>query len=514
MYRSVVLGLGVAALCLLLNSATVAQTSTACQATSSRPIAICFDDVPLTVGHCDKPVSLTPHFKVKRFHSADSQPPSYYFKYQLLVNGVPDGDPQDPLHSKYDLTEDDPNVPITMPFDGDASYSIRVTVYADGLAPFTDKSPAIRLEDKPQVRAFVVGISHYDNSAHASLDDLLHADSDAKAFASALTQLLPPDAHVEVRTSEDTADKLSRADILGYLSNEAETQNLCGDNDWFIFYFSGHGIVGATRQSNGNQIFGHYLSTKQFDPKNLTRTSIRVTDLLTSLYDINATNELVVLDSCFSGAFRKASVSQPSNGPRAGCSSALVAKSVGNHSSKRKYVLDGQLRDPVEIGSADEEKQGGDTSAFQNTASQLEPRRRGLYLSAAGADHEAEEGFESYGQAGLDFIPSDCESDSQKKHGHGLYTFALLWNLLSQVPVGTSVGADILGGTPPAAPAAVCRISFSEANTDATSDIGKFAKRHSIDVQTPNVSGRTHEDLPALICEKPTSSGSANGQSN
>ena len=154
MFRPVVLGVGVVALCLLLNSATIAQTSATCQATSGHPIAICFDDVPLTVGHCDKPVSLTPHFTVRRFHSADSQPASYYFKYQLLVNGVPDGDPQDPLHGKYDLTEDEPNVPITMPSDRDASYSIRVTVYADGVAPFTDKSPAIRLEDKPQDSGF------------------------------------------------------------------------------------------------------------------------------------------------------------------------------------------------------------------------------------------------------------------------------------------------------------------------------------------------------------------------
>lgn len=499
---------------LVLGCMGTTQTVSACAVNAANPVAICFDPEPLTVGHCDKPVSLSAHFKVKRFNTGDSQPPSYYFKYQLLVNNVPAGDPQDPLHSKYDLTEDDPNVPVTMPFAGDANYSVRVTVYADGLAPISEISPPIYREDRPKIRGLVIGISHYDNPAHASLDDLLHADSDAKAFAKTLSQLLPTDAHIEVLTSDDPANKLDRGEILGHLSSEEETQNLCGDNDWFIFYFSGHGIVGATRQSAGNQIFGHYLSTKQFDPRNITRTSIRVTDLLTSLYDINATNELVVLDSCFSGAFRKATSSQPSSGPPPGCTSAMLAKSVANHSSKRKYVLDGELKDPVQIGSTDEEREGGDVKAFQNTADQLEPRRRGLFLSAAGADHEAQEGFESYGTAGLDFIPSDCETEAQKKAGHGLYTFTLLWNLLSQVPAGPNIAPDILNTTPPAAPAGVCRISFSEANTDATSDIGKFAKRNSVDMQTPNVSGRTQQDLPTLICAKPTSNGGANAHSN
>ena len=78
------------------------------------------------------------------------------------------------------------------------------------------------------------------------------------------------EAFVRVKTLRINCPALTSWDICRM---RQRLRTLCGDNDWFIFYFSGHGIVGATKQSNGNQIFGHYLSTKQFDPKNLTRTS-------------------------------------------------------------------------------------------------------------------------------------------------------------------------------------------------------------------------------------------------
>ena len=476
--------------------ASLALADGNCEATVNRPIAVCFAEKPLTVDHCNR--TLVPHFTVQRFHSDQVGPPSYYFTYQLLLNGNPLSEPVDAFQSKPVLTTDDPagQVPLSIDFHGTGSYAIRITVHAESQPPVTEISPPINLEDHAQVWALVVGISHYSNPSHVALDDLFHADSDAQSVRDLLKTYLPSDAHIDLRTSRDGPQGLTSGAILGSIDQIGRTESLCGDDDMFIFYFSGHGIVGASRQGSPGQVFGHYLSTEDFDPQKLQTTSINIVDLLTRLYLLRAKNLLVILDSCFSGVYRRPI-------PQQSAANGKGPKAVRRRSAKVEYVVNGALVDPLEIGTGDMAKQDADVMAFQMYAQMTEKSGfRALYLSAAGADHEAEEGFVSYDGDGLEFIRSDEETDEQKQRGHGLYTYSLIWNLLQQIPSGEAIPSSVLGAVPDHTTArGRCELDFFSAYTNATADINRLRKRSpERDVQTPNVAGRTEQELPAVVC--------------
>ena len=479
------------------------QAPAPCEATGANPVAICFAEQPLTIVHCG--LSIQAHFVVKRWHAAETRTVAYRFSYQLLVNNSPVGDVMTFREGAYPFTEDDPNLKNTpIPFEGNASYALRVTVSTEDGAPAVAAiSAPITLEDKPIVRGLVIGISHYDNPSHASLNDLLHADADAKSFGTVLRRLVPGDAdsYIDIRTSDDAAqsERLSKATILNDLDQEAEEHDLCGDDDWFIFYFSGHGVVGVNQQHSEAS---HFLSTKQFDPSRIGPTAISLIDLFAKFSKINATNELVILDSCFSGAFRGATDSQSGSG--GGGRSVRPGVPV-NRSSKVLYDVNGELVAPIIIGSPDASKQDGDVLIFQQTATRREPLKRALYLSAAGSDHEAEEGFVSYGPTGLDFKSSDQETENQKPYGHGLYTFAFLANLLAQLPRGTDISNMLQGAMAPGASPGDCLLDFEAANLLASADIKKLGLklRNSKDIQTPNIAGRTSQGLRLVTCKVP-----------
>src|SRR5205823_15039284 len=108
-----------------------------------------------------------------------------------------------------------------------------------------------------------------------------------------------------------------------------------------------------------------------------------------------------------------------------------------------EYVLNGKRSAPFDPGFQ-ATASDPDIKVFRLNAELLGTRYRALFLSAAGADHEAEEGFVRYDADGIAFTRSPDESDEQKAAGHGLYTFALLSNLLLQLPTGTNTSGLLM----------------------------------------------------------------------
>src|SRR5439155_24554388 len=152
-------------------------------------------------------------------------------------------------------------------------------VQTDDRRTAEETSPAQAIADRPKIKALIVGLSHYvrANPSAESISDLLHADADAETFGELLKKLLPSSADdVDIRTSHG-AKELSKDAILGELHHIRETEKLCGDNDWFIFYFSGHGVLGGTTRPA--QIT-RFLSTKAFDPADPDKTGISIVDLI------------------------------------------------------------------------------------------------------------------------------------------------------------------------------------------------------------------------------------------
>jgi caspase domain-containing protein len=463
-----------------------------CQATPDRPVAVCFEPQPLTVDHCSR--TIVPHFDIDVWTPPDRKPARYRYSYQLLVNGanssklVVVGDADNPDAYPFTaLTKADVPVPTTLEFAGAASYALRVAVAVDGKPPVGAVSAAVRLDDRPRVRGLAIGISNY--TLHPSLK-LNYADADAASFRNALTSLLSAgaDVQIEQRTSDmDGSDhSLTKDAILHSLDDVVSGVQLCGDDDWFVFFFSGHGIVGVNRQEK----VGRYLSTKAFDPAELTRTSIRMTDLAAKLSGTGARNLLVVLDSCFSGFHIKAdAASARGRGVR------VAAPSSG----KVQYVSDGAVHTAQIQSDADSNVLRNSTLAMEQDST------RAWILTAASSDTEAEEGPASYVTTdGKNRIVLQFErasvAENTGKPGHGLYTFALLSNLLAQLPAGTDVSTLLPGSKPPSAETADCTLDVQSAASGAREDIQALGRQKSWQLQDPEATA-TKTTPPKLTCQ-------------
>jgi hypothetical protein len=470
----------------------------ACRATLDAPVAICFEPQPLTVDHCSR--TLVPHFDIDVWTAPDHKPVRYRYSYQLLVNGVNAGKPvvvSDPDNADaYPFTGGtaaDVALPTPMEYVGPVRYALRVAVLLDGKAPFGLTSAEAPLDDRPRVRGLAIGISSYTLNPSLKLN---YADEDAASFRNALTTVLSPraDVQIERRTSDMAGSDrtLTKDAILHSLEEVVSGVQLCGDDDWFVFYFSGHGIVGVNRQEK----VGRYLSTKAFDPKDLTRTSIRMTDLAAKLSGTGARNLLVVLDSCFSGFH----VNPETGGPGGrGGRGILPAPQHPPSSGKVQYVSDGALRAARITGDAD-------SNVLQSSTQALEQdQTRAWILTAASSNTEAEEGpvryveVERNGRIVLQFERASV-GDNTGKPGHGLYTFALLSNLLAQLPAGTDVSTLLPGSKPPSAETDECTLDLQSAASGAREDISTLARQKSWQLQEPEATA-TKTTPPKLTCQ-------------
>ena len=475
---------------LLSPSRAFGGTPRACDATRAHPITICFDETPLTECHCTKEIE--PHFRVARLPNALGRRPAYYFTYQLLVNSRPvSDDPVDLFNGKFVLTDDNPAKQaqhlIHIRFAGNASYSIRITVHGEGRKPVTELSPDTTLEDQTLVKALVVGISHYDNLL---VPQLFHADSDAQSFGKFVSAILPGRSTTTILRTDDPAHLPTQPNILGALQDLADEKGLCAD-DWFIFYFSGHGVVG-----NDGEALIHLLSTSQLDPAHLVKTAIPIDLLLQEVSYIKAGNKLVILDSCFSGS--SIDSGSPQYFPGSGQLKSLIPGT--RNTAKVQYVFNDAF--VPAYSSPTPSLDSGDLMAFTSIPEKEQHNSRHvLYLSAASSTHEAEEGHVHFADDGtLQFSSSRDEAAKPDPLGHSLYTYVLLWNLLVQLPSHASITSVLDGAAPKPHGIGECEINFSDAQTHTEGDILALHERTGIVYQKPEVAGHTRSRLEPLDC--------------
>jgi len=144
--------------------------------------------------------------------------------------------------------------------------------------------------------------------------DLEAPPKDAKELAKSLQitaeRLLPSSVEVQVMTTgdPDPAKKPTRANILKWLK---ETAAKATSSDILLIYLSGHGA------SKIGDKTGYFYLCADADPSSLTPASIGVTtvsgeDLQTALAAIPAQKQVVILDTCHSGAAAKDLVAERS----------------------------------------------------------------------------------------------------------------------------------------------------------------------------------------------------------
>jgi hypothetical protein len=499
------LGLLVATI-FFLTSTAFCQTSPRCQGTKDHPVQICFADPPLVPDHCRKEIAL--HFYVGVLPFDNGIQPAYYFTYQVSRGGRSESI-ENPLDSKFLLTSADPltQIPdgVHIPLQGSEDLSVTVSVYAEGLDAVSLSSPTVHVNDSVLVTAIVVGISHYNST---SVPALLHPDDDAKSVDTFLHALFPGSiASASLLTSDTQNPALQPTvkNIFDAITLEKLDPHACSNDDWFIFYFSGHGVVGSNTEVVGNRgaVATHYLSTTLLDPANLDGTAIPIEELLHQIRRLPAGNKVVILDSCFSGSSKR--FHMPPVETASGKQLPTQAGATG-HSLKVAYVYHQRVVDPYEFETRNQRNGSGDLLTFKEISEQEEAdSRRGLYLSAAFSDHEAEEGFEQYSGHDLAFTPSDDETDDEKPMGHGLYTFTFLWNLLTQLPKNSLLPDILRGRNPKPLSVGPCTIDFSAAHVLSAADIQRLqlnskSTDHPREYQTPQVAGATQTALPTLPC--------------
>lgn len=472
--------------------ATARGDASSCQSDGGG-VGVCFGSPPLQVIHCDGVVS--PDFRIVRPHNE-----WYYFTYRLYANfgagDVPISEPitigkgtnEKPFTLKDDNAAKLAGRYLLAPFKQNAQYYyFTVAVYTSEYAKFERSSPSVPLPDAATIRAVVVGISGYDKSQDptSGLSDLLHADSDARSFSNLLRQAFP-EAHIALLTSDapQNDDLPTQDHIMRELSVAARDPLMC-TNDWFIFYFSGHGILG----SDGKHIH-HYLSTKDFDPGNL-QTAIWVRPFVSALESIQAGNKLIVFDSCFSGRTR--SYEAPAENAN-GKSAKQLQKSTS--SSKVVFVFDRSVVKSLDLVNDVDDSAATDFTSYEKTED-----NRAAVFAAAQSTTEAEEGIvKAAADGGGVFTPSTDEDANDRVKGHGIYTFFLLKDIESQLPQDSNfkevLGIDLHGN----ANADQCKVNFLGAQKKLMGEFfDKITKTTGSQLQQPDLT-QTRDDLPPITC--------------
>lgn len=154
----------------------------------------------------------------------------------------------------------------------------------------------------PEVRLFAlcVGVSDYAGSG----GDLIAPKSDARALALAIKEsaerLLPGRVNIKTLTTDGLSenDKPTRENILGWFQDTAKN---AASTDIVFAFFAGHGVsrIGERR--------GYFFLTPEADPTSVSEAvastgAIGAEDLRELLGKIAANKQVVILDTCHSGA--------------------------------------------------------------------------------------------------------------------------------------------------------------------------------------------------------------------
>ena len=177
---------------------------------------------------------------------------------------------------------------------------VSLPVTLDIGAPASLRVPEVR------IHALCVGVGDYVGSQ----GDLVAPASDAKAMGKALSdvgdKLLPGRVEVTVYTTEsqDPAEAPTRARIMKWFEQTAARSS---SSDVLLVFFAGHGVSRIGEQT------GYFFLTPEADPTEVNSLSastqtISGEDLKTMLGKIAASKQVVILDTCHSGAAAKSLV--------------------------------------------------------------------------------------------------------------------------------------------------------------------------------------------------------------
>ena len=146
-------------------------------------------------------------------------------------------------------------------------------------------APSFSAAERPDDLAIIIGIETYSDIASKAS----YAERDAEAFKAYVRALGVPERNIVLLTGSKAVRSALTKNIEGWLPRMAKPDSRV------YFYFSGHG---APDVKTGQA----YLVPWDGDPNFLDATAYPVAQLYKKLGELPATQVLVAMDSCFSGA--------------------------------------------------------------------------------------------------------------------------------------------------------------------------------------------------------------------
>lgn len=143
-----------------------------------------------------------------------------------------------------------------------------------------------------------VGVGNYAGSTKDLTAPPYDADALAKAVDKVGERLLPGKVHLTVMTTDDMAHSPDRKQILGWFDEVAQKAT---SSDIVIVFFAGHGTSSIGGKS------GYFFLTSGADPADISPAVLGVhtisgEDLQGALSKIPAGKQVIILDTCHSGA--------------------------------------------------------------------------------------------------------------------------------------------------------------------------------------------------------------------
>ena len=172
-------------------------------------------------------------------------------------------------------------------------------------------------------RLFVlsIGINDYRKNSY----DLNFAQPDAKSFYEAVNSC-GKDLFTETHIDSIENSKATKTNILAEL-NKIKAQ--CRQNDVFIFYYAGHGVMSETEDSKSSKYFiAPHDVTNFYDSKQLEKLGISTEEILQISKEILAQKQIFILDACQSGGILDGVASRGSNEDKV---LAKLARSSGTY---------------------------------------------------------------------------------------------------------------------------------------------------------------------------------------
>ena len=162
-------------------------------------------------------------------------------------------------------------------------------------APEPKPRPDIAKLSFARHHAFIIGINAYENN----ISPLKTAVNDAKRLAEVLQQ----QHHFEVHSPLLNARGAQIRELL-----QTTMRQVVGNDDRVLFYFAGHGIA-----ADGDDGPAGYIVPADAEPTDL-KTFIAMADLQIALDELRCRHLLLILDCCFSGAFKWSSLHRAIDG--------------------------------------------------------------------------------------------------------------------------------------------------------------------------------------------------------